>query len=246
MHIARSNRPSQQLANSFLTSQRLEHHAAHEMREAQAVVTRAEQEGGTKGVATRFIRGCGGVALALLVGTGGAVTPDYVAAREDKGYRLLEIKYSEKKIGKDAQRTKIRSSAENLAFVRNTLKPPVTELATFFGVSRQAIYNWQAGEPISSHNEALLKQLTDATEILHQEGLAGGASLLKRRLPGGRTLLEQMHGGESGESAAKALIAMLQEEGQQRSGVARRLGGRSAITAIDLGDAGAPYLGEQA
>ncbi|EWC39743.1 hypothetical protein [Stutzerimonas stutzeri] len=247
MHIAPSNQTSAQLqlANSFLTSQRLEYRATYQKRGMQAVAACTNQEERAKGAASRFIRGCGGVALALLVGTGGIATPHYVTIRDDKGYRLLDIKYSERKIHADAQRAKLRSSAENLAFVRNTLKPPVTELASFFGVSRQAIYNWQAGDPISTHNEALLQQLADATTLLHREGLTGG-SLIKRRLPGGKTLLEQMQGGESGESAAKALIAMLQAESQQRSGITHRLKGRAAATSIDPSDVGAPHLDEQA
>lgn len=245
MHIAHSNRATPQLANSFLTSQRLEYRATHEKRGVTTATALSHQEERTKGTASRFIRGCGSVALALLVGTGGVATPNYVAAREDKGYRLLDIKYSERK-DTDTQRAKPRTSAENLAFVRNTLKPPVTELASFFGVSRQAIYNWQAGEPISAHNEALLQQLADATTLLHRENLTGSSSLIKRRLPGGKTLLEQMQGGEPGESVAKALIAMFQTENQQHSRVAHRLRGRSAITPIDPSDAGTPHLNEQA
>ncbi|WP_192983356.1 Cro/Cl family transcriptional regulator [Pseudomonas sp. EggHat1] len=248
MHITSSNQTSAQLqlANSFLTSQRLEYRAAHQKRGMQAAAACTNQDERTKGAASRFIRGCGGVALALLVGTGGIATPHYVTTRDDKGYRLLDIKYSERKIHADAQRAKLRSSAENLAFVRNTLKPPVTELASFFGVSRQAIYNWQAGDPISTHNETLLQQLADATTLLHREGLTGSGSLIKRRLPGGKTLLEQMQGGESGESAAKALIAMLQAEARQRSGITHRLKGRAVATSIDPSDAGTPHLDEQA
>ncbi|WP_237234750.1 hypothetical protein [Pseudomonas sp. TCU-HL1] len=173
------------------------------------------------------------------------MTPDYVAARDGKGYRLYDVQYSERKTGAGAQPARIRSSAENLAFVRDTLKPPVTELASYFGVSRQAIYNWQAGEPISAQNEALLQQLADAASLLRQEGLAGSASLIKRKLPGGKTLLEQMRSGESGESAAKALVAMIQRESKQRSEAAQRLRGR-VVASVDLSDAGAPHLDEQA
>lgn len=245
MHIAHSDRTGLQLTNSFLTSQRLEHWATIEAREISAPVAVRDQGKPDKGTASRFIRGCGGIALALLVGTGGAMTPDFVAARDGKGYRLHDIQYSERKIGAGAQPARMRSSAENLAFVRDTLKPPVTELASYFGVSRQAIYNWQAGEPISTQNEALLQQLADAASLLQQEGLAGSASLIKRKLPGGATLLEQMRNGESGESAAKALIAMIQRESKQRSGVAHRLKGRAAAP-IDLADAGTPHLDEQA
>ncbi|MFA7441413.1 MAG: hypothetical protein WCZ66_10660, partial [Sphingomonadaceae bacterium] len=46
----------------------------------------------------------------------------------------------------DASRPDIRSAAEHLANIRQVFNPAIADLATVFGVSRQAIYKWIGGE----------------------------------------------------------------------------------------------------
>ena len=46
----------------------------------------------------------------------------------------------------DASRPDIRSAAEHLANIRQVLNPAIADLATTFGVSRQAVYKWIGGE----------------------------------------------------------------------------------------------------
>src|SRR4051812_43049267 len=91
------------------------------------------------------------VVAALLVGTGGVATPGYVAERGDRGYRLPGIEYSN--LRGHFQKVAARTAAQNLSRVREIFAPSVTELAALFGVSRQAIYNWQAGQPITDENK---------------------------------------------------------------------------------------------
>ncbi|MGL4319185.1 MAG: Cro/Cl family transcriptional regulator [Pseudomonas sp.] len=195
--------------------------------------------------ATRFVRTCGGIALALWVGTGGAATPDGVTARDARGYRLNDIKYTEIPASAAALKPRLRTPTENLAYVRSTLKPAVTELAQFFGVSRQAIYNWQAGESISRQKEHLLRELACAASLLQEKGLTNSPSLLKRKIAGGKTLLELMHDGESGQAAAMSLISLATKEEQQRSSLESRLKHRNR-PAVELDAVGAPYFDARA
>lgn len=172
------------------------------------------------------------------------MTAEFVVARESKGYRLPAVQYAEPRESSVVQAARALTPSEKLAYVRDALKASVTDLAAVFGVSRQAIYNWQAGEAISVQNEELLQQLMDASSILQREGITSGGSI-KRRLPGGLTLLERVRSGEPGRSAASTLVSLIQKEGGQRENIARRLE-RRARAAMDSASVGVPHLDERA
>ena len=196
--------------------------------------------------ASGFVRKCGvGMAFVLVVGTGGAITPDFIFARESMGYRLQDFHQNAVPIKAAAPKSKVRNSAENLAHVRTILKPSVTELASLFGVSRQAIYNWQDGEAIASQNETLLVELARAADSLLAEGLASSSSVLRRKLPGGKTLLEQIRDGATGDAAASSLISMVRRELEQRHSVEQRLAMR-AQKPLDIDSMGTPYVDDTA
>lgn len=236
MRITHSNGTKVQLAGSYFAAGHLDQRGAQYR--ARPVTWQCAPTGVSK-----LARNCGGAVLALLVGTGGVMTPGFVEARESRGYPLQCIQYAERSTPSSNRTSKVRTSAENLAFVRDSFKAPMTELAAFFGVSRQAVYNWQAGEPISAQNEELLRQAVEAATVLHREGIAA-AGLIKRKLPGGATLFERLRHGESGRDAAKALVSMISKESRQREIVTQRLKGRSHA-AIDVADAGTSHLGER-
>lgn len=174
------------------------------------------------------------VAFALCIGTL-APQPQPRESRESREYRA-----SIQGIAKLDSAVAPRTAAEALSYVRTTLKPAVTELASIFGVSRQAIYNWQAGEHISEGNQALLYELAAAADRIVAHPLAGQVNA-KRKLPGGTSLLEAVAGGMSGVEAAGKLIAMAEKEGAQRAVMESRLKNRNRA-AVDLASVGSPHL----
>lgn len=178
------------------------------------------------------------VAFALCIGTL-APQPQPRESRENREYRA-SIQGNAKLESAVAPRT----AAEALSYVRTTLKPAVTELASIFGVSRQAIYNWQAGEHISEGNEALLYELAAAADRIVAHPLAGQVNA-KRKLPGGSSLFEAVAGGMSGVEAAGKLIAMAEKEGAQRAAMDSRLKNRNRA-AVDLASVGSPHLKDRA
>lgn len=196
---------------------------------------------------SKFIWSYGvGAVFAFVVGTGGVFTADYVAERDDRGYRLQDFVFgaaSSRSIPAESM-PHIRSSVENLARVREVFKPSVTELASLFAVSRQAIYNWQAGQPIAEQNAVRLEQLVRAADLLDSEGLADTFSVLRRKLPGGATFFEAVRGGAPAETAASALIALAKRELAQSQALSTRLANR-ARRPVGLGEVGAPHLDEQ-
>lgn len=178
-------------------------------------------------------------AIALQVGTGGAATAEYYMQRGLKGYPLahcVPIEFAEEPI-------QIRTLADDLQHIRAVLKPAVTDLALAFGVSRQAIYDWQAGKPVAAHNAARIEDLARAADVFAAEGLTGSAQLLRRPIISGKPLFHIVRDGGSAEIAAKMLVAFVGRELRQRQSLAGRLEGRKRPS-VPSEDLGAPMLDE--
>lgn len=178
------------------------------------------------------------VAFALCLGT---LSPQ-PQPRENRATK--EYKETAQSISNPQSAAAPRTAAEALSYVRTTLKPAVTELASIFGVSRQAIYNWQAGEHISEGNQALLYELAAAADRIVAHPLAGQVSA-KRKLSGGKSLFEAVANGMPGVEAAGKLIAMAEKEGAQRAAMESRLKNRNRA-AVDLASVGSPHMQDRA
>lgn len=179
--------------------------------------------------------------VAFLVGTGGLATPCFVAERGDRGYRIPGIEYSN--LRSRSLTAPARTASQNLSRVREIFGPSMTELAALFGVSRQAVYNWLAGQAVSEENGEQLAQLAAAADVLAAEGLSSQRSLVKRKLGGGKTFLQAVYGGEPPASAAYRLVSMLKSELAQGATVSTRLASRKR-KAIDLADIAGSHLNE--
>jgi transcriptional regulator with XRE-family HTH domain len=193
---------------------------------------------------SKFVHACNlGAVVALTVGTGGLFTPEYVSERDARGYRLQDFRYVAAFSATHRSKPQVRDPVANLARVREVFKPSVTELASLFGVSRQAIYNWQAGHPIAESNQDRLEQLAKASDRLEAEGFADKSSVLRRKLPGGATLFELVQAGESADTAVTTLITLINSELQQRQALSARLANR-VRKPLDAVDIGSPYVNE--
>jgi hypothetical protein len=135
------------------------------------------------------------------------------------------------------------SSSLNLAQIRKVFHPSITELANVFGVSRQAIYDWQAGKGISSEHADKLEILAKATAILASAEVPV-SQLIRRKLPGGTTFFEIFKDGGSAEVAALQLLDMAKRDMEQRQRLDARLSGRKRPS-INRGDFGLPMLSEE-
>jgi orotate phosphoribosyltransferase len=120
----------------------------------------------------------------------------------------------------------MRSPAENLARIHEVLKPAMSDLVNLFGVSRQTIYNWQTGEQPSLDNAARLDDLAKAVDVIVAEGIKTPSQLVKRKLVGGKTLLETVRDGGSASEAAHSLVRIVKREIEQSKALESRLGRR--------------------
>lgn len=134
-----------------------------------------------------------------------------------------------------------RSPGEDLALIRNVLKPAVSDLATSLGVSRQAVYNWLNGEAVTQANAiSKLKDLAKATNVLTQAGVTINAALLKRKFFHGKTLMQVVQAGESASDAAQLMVHIHQREVAQRERISAQFANRKntpATADFDLPEA---------
>jgi hypothetical protein len=161
--------------------------------------------------------------VAFAVGTGGLSGSSYMnlAKRQERGYRIFAFE-------NPAQELSIagRTTIEDLERIRAILKPAVTDLAALFNVSRQTIYDWQAGQPTSQRNMDVLAEMAKAADLFSREGVDAPANLLRRKLRGGRTYAEEIAAGASSYELLASSLKALKRETEQRKVLATRFAGR--------------------
>lgn len=175
-------------------------------------------------VSSRFVRwlGCVAAAGAALtgVGTGGELLIKHLQ-------RSTHLMQHMAPVAEVAEVAPVRTPAEDLARIREVLKPAVSDLATTFGVSRQSVYNWLNGEPLADENATKLQDLAQAADVIAHEGVSINAAQLKRKFANGRTLLQVAQAGESARDAALQLVHIHKRETAQRERMAARFANRA-------------------
>lgn len=134
--------------------------------------------------------------------------------------------------------------AENLALVRQVLKPSVLELGTIFGVSRQAVHAWQNGARPNPDSESRLAALAQAAKVFADAGVTASAQTLHRKVGDGETLLSTVLHGKDAVQAAQALVQTLKREDAQRAQLKHQLAGRTPVPVLAY-DYGAPHLSNE-
>ena len=124
----------------------------------------------------------------------------------------------------DAVRPDIRSAAEHLANIRQVLNPAIADLATTFGVSRQAIYKWIGGESTPEDDKLeRIRSLSLAADAFQKAGVTRASSFLKMKAFEGRSLLDLVAAGQLLPEHAQTLIAeaSAMDAAYSRSGLAK-------------------------
>lgn len=124
----------------------------------------------------------------------------------------------------DAKRPDIRSAAEHLANIRQVLNPAIADLATVFGVSRQAIYKWIGGESTPETEKfERIRSLSLAADAFLKAGVTRAASLLKMKAFEGRSLMDLVAAGQLLPEHIQLLIAEARamDAAYSRSGLAK-------------------------
>ncbi|MDE1143514.1 MAG: hypothetical protein PW999_28635 [Paraburkholderia tropica] len=164
-----------------------------------------------------------GVVLSA-IGTGGHLSPEHL--QRGGQHALYATPAVDVAIVDD-----VRTPAEDLARIREVLRPAVSDLATTLGVSRQSVYNWLNGEQVADENAARLQDLAQAADVLAHEGVVVDAGLLKRKFANGRTLMQVAQAGESARDAALVLVQICKREAAQRERMSARFSNRARTPA---------------
>lgn len=197
----------------------------------------------TTSTATRWVAGAifaAATTLALQVGTGGSATESYYKLRGEKGYAFKRYTDSEITQVECCERT----PSQDLTRIREVLKSSVTDLANLFRVSRQAIYDWQAGNQIAQPNADRLRELAIASDIIAAEGLENPVYALRRKLRDGKSFFDIVREGGDALGAADAFVMMVRKESNQRAQLDEMLGGRKNRK-IGTASLGVPMLSEE-
>ncbi|TAN13650.1 MAG: XRE family transcriptional regulator [Burkholderiaceae bacterium] len=121
-------------------------------------------------------------------------------------------------------RLDIRSTAEHLANIRQVFNPAIADLATVFGVSRQAIYKWIGGESKPEDEKlARIRSLSLAADAFQKARVTRASSLLKMKAFEGQSLLDLVAAGTLLPEHSQTLVAEAQamDAAYSRSGLAR-------------------------
>lgn len=107
-----------------------------------------------------------------------------------------------------AERPDLRTAAEHIDNIRKVLDPAVSDLATLFEVSRQAVYKWISGESIPDEkNFDRIRTLGGIADRIREAGIRRTGSLLKMKAFSGCSLMDIVRSGEIEEIHVDTLIA---------------------------------------
>lgn len=164
------------------------------------------------------------VVIACVLGGTGSV---FDLPRASQWGKILDARvpnFDVQTAGTDAVRPDIRSAAEHLANIRRVFNPAMADLATVFGVSRQAIYKWIGSESTPEDDRmGRIHALSLAADAFRKAGVARASSLLKMKAFEGRSLLDLVADGQLSPEHTQVLIAEAQamDAAYSRSGLAQ-------------------------
>jgi transcriptional regulator with XRE-family HTH domain len=180
-----------------------------------------------------------------VAGTMGFVSPQAL----ERSYSTSIVTVHYKTVGAEAKDQEAvaleRTPAQALARVREVLKPAVLELGNLFGVSRQAVYDWQSGAQPAPHVADRLAVLARAADIFEEAGVTVDAKTLRRKVSGGGTVLDTVLSGGDAEQVVRSLVLTLQREAVQRERLNQQLAGRRRGK-VSADDYGTPAVSEDA
>ncbi len=137
------------------------------------------------------------------LGTGGLSSEHFVCTRS--GYRLCPV-IVESPPAQVALRSPDVATENLLKEVRRGFGRTFSYLPAVFGVSRQTLYNWLAGDVPRIQHQPKLQQLRAAARVFTAAGFTPNALSLGRTVEQGKSFLELLAGGADGELTAQKLV----------------------------------------
>lgn len=171
-------------------------------------------------------------------GTGGLEGVAFYRARH--GYQHFEILRIDEQ--GEAERP-YAPFADLMQEVKTGFGRTMAHLPAVFGVSRQTLYNWLAGETPKEQHQRKVIELASAARVFIEAGFKPTPLALERSVVNGKSLLQLLGDGADGADTAMRLIRIVQRGNESRKKLDALLGDRKPA-ALDVSDMGAPSLPE--
>ena len=129
-------------------------------------------------------------------------------AKDWGGYLKTRTQFNIQERDEFLETVDVRTPIEHLENIRSVLNPPISELAIFFDVSRQAIYKWMAQE--SSPEPDRLTRITTLSKIadaFKEAGIQRAGALLNMKAFDGQSLFDLLKSGKPYEKEIQNLIS---------------------------------------
>lgn len=170
-------------------------------------------------------------------GTGGLEGVAFYRARQ--GYQRFEIvRIEEKEAGKA-----YAPFADLMQEVKTGFGRTMAHLPAVFGVSRQTLYNWLAGETPKEQHQGKVIELAAAARVFIETGFKPTPLALERTVANGKSLLQLLSEGANGADTASRLVRIVQRGNESRKKLDALLGDREPAP-LQVSDMGAPSLPE--
>jgi hypothetical protein len=133
--------------------------------------------------------------------------------------------------------------AELMEEVKAGFGRTMSYLPPVFGVSRQTLYNWLAGESPKEQHQAKLIQLAEAARIFAEAGFKPTPTMLERTVAHGKSFVDLLGDGGDGREIAQKLMRIAHRGAAAREKLDAILGDRKSLR-LDVSEMGRPSLRE--
>jgi hypothetical protein len=161
-------------------------------------------------------------------GTAGVTSATFCAERLSNGapYQFLRLART------DVTQPPATIGQSSVEMIIASLRPSVAQLAAALGVSRQRVYDWRAGEPMSATSADRVALLIEASRLLHQPVLRD-PQILDRKVVGGQSFWLAAADGKNLVELAQGITDFIQRSDRERSALRQSIKQRRSILAGD-------------
>ena len=174
--------------------------------------------------------------LHVMNGTGATCTLE--SYRDRAGYHPFRIMEQMLKLPPAA-----RPFADLMFEIQSGFGRTLSRLPVVFGVSRQTLYNWLAGEIPKDPHQVKLIELAAAAREFAAAGFRPTAPMLDRTVAKGKSFLALLADGANGEATAKSLMKVVERSLRTRARLDAAIAGRDGQS-LRPEDVGAPAVDE--
>lgn len=172
-------------------------------------------------------------------GTGGLEGLTLVANRP--GYRQFQIV----RVEPTESKVPYAPYADLMTEIKAGFGRTLSHLPAVFGVSRQTLYNWIAGELPKEQHRAKLIQLAEAAKVFSETGFKPTALMLERTVAAHKSFIELLSEGADGREIAQKLIRIVQRGSDARKKLDELLGDRNPPR-LEISDMGRQSFPDEA